>query len=211
MSDTTTLALPVLPLTAGVVAPGMVVTIVVDSPEAKRAAAAAVEHAGRRVLLVPHVDGRYAAVGTVAAVEDADGRALVVRGVERAVLGSATSAPAPGGAGGSPSDPDAFWLTYEPVAEAESPSDEARQLAREYRAIVEKILDLRGAGRLTEAVRGMREPSQVADLALWSPDLTLQQKVEILETVDVEARLRLVIQLGRASLAELEVSTDIDR
>src|SRR4051812_29677326 len=138
MSDTTTLALPVLPLTAGVVAPGMVVTIVVDSPEAKRAAAAAVEHAGRRVLLVPHVDGRYAAVGTVAAVEDAEGRALVVRGVERAVLGSATI---------GDGDPDAFWLTYEPVAEAESPSDEARQLAREYRAIVEKILDLRGAGR----------------------------------------------------------------
>ncbi|MEN3272016.1 MAG: ATP-dependent Lon protease, partial [Actinomycetota bacterium] len=201
MPEATVLALPVLPLTAGVVAPGMVVTIVVDSPEAKSAAAAAIDHAGRRVLLVPHVDGRYATVGTVAAVEDSNGRALVVRGVERAVLGSATT---------GDGDSEGLWLAYEPVAEAESPSDEARQLAREYRAIVEKMLDLRGAGRLTEAVRGMREPSQVADLALWSPDLSLQQKVEILETVDVEARLRLVIGLGRESLAELEVSTDID-
>src|SRR3954454_9390643 len=200
MPEATVLALPVLPLTAGVVAPGMVVTIVVDSPEAKSAAAAATEHAGRRVLLVPHVDGRYATVGTIAAVEDAGGRALVVRGVERAVLGAAV----PGEGGG-------LWLTAEPVAEAERASDEAHELAREYRAIVEKILDLRGAGRLTEAVRSVREPSAVADLALWSPDLSLQQKVEILETLDVEERLRLVIRLGRESLAELEVATEIDR
>src|SRR3954465_12897081 len=96
MPEATVLALPVLPLTAGVVAPGMVVTIVVDSPETKSAAAAAVGHAGKRVLLVPHGDARYAAVGTVAAVEDSNGRALVVRGVERAVLGSATPAPASG-------------------------------------------------------------------------------------------------------------------
>jgi ATP-dependent Lon protease len=199
MPEATTLALPVLPLTAGVVGPGMVVTILVDSPEAKTAAAAALEHAGRRVLLVPHVDGRYATVGTVAAIEDSNGRALVVRGVERAVLGTAV-----------PHESGGLWLNAEPVAEAEAPSEEAHALAREYRAIVERILDLRGAGRLTEAVRGMREPSQVADLALWSPDLALEQKVEILETTDVEERLRLVIRLGRESLAELEVTTDID-
>jgi ATP-dependent Lon protease len=199
MSDTTTLALPVLPLTAGVVGPGMVVTILVDSPEARTAVAAATEHANRRLLLVPHIDGRYAAVGTVAAVEDSSGRAVVVRGVERAVLGSAVA-----GEGGG------LWLTADPVAEAEAASDDARALAREYRGIVERILDLRGAGRLTEAVRGMREPSQVADLALWSPDLSLADKVAILETIDVEDRLRLVIRLGRDSLAELEVSTDID-
>ena len=201
MSDTTALALPVLPLTAGVVGPGMVVTILIDSPEAKAAMAAAVEHAGRRVLLVPNIDGRYAAVGTVAAVEDTGGRAVVVRGIERAVLGAAT----PGEADG------ALWLSAEPVAEAEAPSDEAMVLAREYRALVERILDKRGAGRLTEAVKGLRDPSQVADLALWSPELSLTDKVRILETLDVEERLRLVIGFGREQLAELEVGEDIDR
>ncbi|HEX4905821.1 MAG TPA: LON peptidase substrate-binding domain-containing protein, partial [Acidimicrobiales bacterium] len=193
--------MPVLPLTAGVVGPGMVVTILIDSPEAKAAMAAAVEHAGRRVLLVPYIDGRYAAVGTVAAVEDTGGRAVVVRGIERAVLGAA----APGEAD------DALWLSAEPVAEAEAPSEEAMALAREYRALVERILDKRGAGRLTEAVKGLRDPSQVADLALWSPELSLTDKVRILETLDVEERLRLVIGFGRDQLAELEVGEDIDR
>src|SRR3954451_18586151 len=102
----------------------MVVTIVVDSPEAKSAAAAALEHAGRRILLVPHVDGRYATVGTIAAVEDTGGRAVVVRGIERAVLGAAVehAASAPGAAGSLQSP---LWLAAEPVAEAEEPSDEA--------------------------------------------------------------------------------------
>src|SRR4051794_38695355 len=180
----------------------MVVTILIDSPEAKAAMGAALEHANRRVLLVPNVDGRYAAVGTIAAVEDAGGRAVVVRGIERAVLGRAT--PGEG-------DSSVLWLAAEPVAEAEEPTEEARALAREYRALVERILDKRGAGRLTEAVRGLRDPSQVADLALWSPDLSLADKVRILETVDVEARLRLVLELGRESLAELEVGEEIDR
>ena len=201
MSDTTTLALPVLPLTAGVVGPGMVVTILLDSPEAKAAMAAATEHSGRRLLLVPHVDGRYASVGTIAAVEDAQGRAVVVRGIERAVLGAAVDQP----------DAPGLWLAAEPVAEAEAPSDDAKALAREYRALVERILDKRGAGRLTEAVRGVRDPSAVADLALWSPEISLADKVRILETLDVEERLRLVIAFGRDQLAELEVGEDIDR
>ncbi|MEA3019746.1 MAG: ATP-dependent Lon protease, partial [Actinomycetota bacterium] len=210
MPEATTLALPVLPLTAGVVGPGMVVTLVIDSPEASAAAAAALEHAGRRVLLVPYIDGRYGRVGTIAAIEDAGGRALVVRGVERAVLGAAVEAPgAPGG--GPRRDGDALWLNAEPVAEAEAPSEEARSLAREYRAIVEKLLDKRGAGRLTEAVRGVRDPSTVADLAFWSPDLSLEDKVRVLETIDVTERLRLVIQFGRDALADLEVAEDIDR
>jgi len=208
MSDTSstptasagTRTLPVLPLTAGVVGPGMVVTILVDSPEARAAMTAALDHASRRLLLVPHVDGRYATVGTVAAVEDTNGRAVVVRGIERAVLGAA-----------GPADGDAaLWLSYEPVAEAAPPTEEARALAREYRTIVERILDRRGAGRLTEAVRGLRDPSAVADLALWSPDLTLADKVRILETIDVEERLRLVIELGRASLAELDADAGAD-
>src|SRR5688500_17043603 len=118
----------------------MVVTILIDSPEAKAAMAAALEHAGRRVLLVPHVDGRYATVGTIAAVEDTGGRAVVVRGIERAVLGSA-----------SEGECTALWLAAEPVAEADASSEDAIALAREYRALVERILDKRGAGRLTEA------------------------------------------------------------
>ena len=50
-------ALPVLPLSTGVVLPSMVVTIALETPEATAAADAAVD---RQVLLVPRLDGRYA-------------------------------------------------------------------------------------------------------------------------------------------------------
>ena len=49
----------------------------------------------------------------------------------------------------------------------------------------------------------------MADLSGYSPDLTLAQKVEVLETVDVEARLRLVIGWAREPLADLTLREQI--
>src|SRR2546430_17345097 len=72
MSDqlrTNTKAVPLLPLTTGVVLPGMVVTIPLDVPEA-RAAAEAARSQDRELLLVPRVASGYSRVGTVAKVED---------------------------------------------------------------------------------------------------------------------------------------------
>src|SRR3954452_17782626 len=84
--------LPLLPLTQGVVFPQMVVTIALETDEAKRAGAAA-EQVGRRLVLVPRVEGRYAKVGTIAQIENAgelpNGTlALVIRGVGRARVGT---------------------------------------------------------------------------------------------------------------------------
>ena len=81
MPETRARTLPVLPLDAGVVGPGMVVTILLESPEARAAADAA--GSDSQVLLVPRVDGRFAAVGVIASIEDAGsvpggGRAVVV-------------------------------------------------------------------------------------------------------------------------------------
>ncbi|MGH2795803.1 MAG: LON peptidase substrate-binding domain-containing protein, partial [Actinomycetota bacterium] len=79
--------LPLLPLTSGVVLPGMVVTLMLETPEAKAAVQAAREQDGRLVL-VPRLDTRYARIGTVAKIEDV-GRlqngldAMVVRGIAR--------------------------------------------------------------------------------------------------------------------------------
>ena len=202
MNETAT-TYPVLPLTAGVVGPGMVVTIALETPEARVAADEAMEHTGR-LLLVPRVDSRFAAVGTVAKVEDAGdlpggGRAFVVRGIERAVLGAAETGHA------------ALWVAAEPVPEAEPPSDEVKSLAAEYRAVVEKILDLRGVRGIAQIFRGIRESGAVADTALYSPDLSFEQKVEVLETVDVEARLLKVLTWARDTLAELTVLEDVNR
>src|SRR5437764_13656643 len=97
MEDTRTSALPLLPLATGVVLPGMVVTMAIESDEAK-AAIDATESSDGRVLLVPRLDDRYARVGTVAKVEDsgelASGlRAVVVRGLQRALVGAGVTAP----------------------------------------------------------------------------------------------------------------------
>ena len=92
MADLDTLTLPVLPLTDDVVLPGMVVTLALESDEA-RAAADAAANAGDTLLLVPrHADGRYARVGTVARIENRGNLpggkpALVIRATVRAEVG----------------------------------------------------------------------------------------------------------------------------
>ena len=55
MAELTTTTLPVLPLRSGVVFPHMVVTVTIESDEAKRAIAAT-ENSGGRLLLVPQLD-----------------------------------------------------------------------------------------------------------------------------------------------------------
>ncbi|MGH9183807.1 MAG: endopeptidase La [Acidimicrobiales bacterium] len=204
MPGTETLALPVLPLTGGVVGPHMVVTIAVETPEAATAADAALAH-DRRLLLVPRVGDRYAGVGTAAVIEDVGQaptglRALVVRGQERMVIGAGVGDRGPG-----------LWVSARPVPDPGPLSEQAHRLAREYRAVVEAILERRGAGRLAQGLRGLRDPGAVADTALYSPDLSLEQKVEVLETLDVEARLTLVLGWAREALAEQSVQEEVSR
>ena len=92
MAELDTLALPVLPLTTGVVLPQTVLTLTLDSDEAKAAVASATGADGR-LLLVPRIDGVYAKVGTVAKVEEAGELpngvfAAILRGLHRAQLGA---------------------------------------------------------------------------------------------------------------------------
>ena len=180
--------LPLLPLKSGVVLPGMVFTMALESGEAKAAVEAA-RSAGGRLLLVPHIEGRFATVGVIAEVmEEGDLPgglpAVAVRGDRRAVIGT-----------GVPGTGDALWVEAEPLDEPE-PTPAVNELAREYRAVLENILHSRGAGRIAAQLREITEPSRLADVSGYSPDLSLTQKVEVLETLDVEARLRLVLGLG---------------
>jgi ATP-dependent Lon protease len=153
--------LPLLPLTSGVVLPGMVFTMALESEEAKAATEAA-EAAGGHFVIVPLIDGRYSSVGVVAEVMekgDLPGGmpAVAVRGVERARLGTAV-----------PGTGRALWVEVEILAD-EGASDEAAELAREYRAVVENILVSRGAGRLAERLGDVTDPGRVADMAGYSP------------------------------------------
>ncbi|MGH2677393.1 MAG: endopeptidase La [Actinomycetota bacterium] len=202
MAPIDTLVLPLLPLTTGVVLPGMVVTLTLESDEARRAVAAA-EETDSELLLVPRIGQRYAAVGTVAGVEDV-GRlqngmdALVIRGLHRARVGV-----------GVPGTGDATWVQVEPAPDPQDPTPRAEELAREYRATVENLVEARGVPQVAEILRGIRDPGQIADTAGYSPDLSFEQKVEVLETVDVEQRLEKVLAWAKEALAEESVKDRI--
>ncbi len=198
----TRLVLPLLPLTTGVVLPGMVVTLTIESDEARAAAEAAASTDDRQILLVPKVEGRYARVGTVAKIEDLGQtrggvEALVIRGLSRAIVGA-----------GVPGTGEALWVQVDPVEESE-PTARARELAREYRAVIENIVEARGVPQVAEFLRGITDPGQIADTAGYSPDLAFEQKVEVLETVDVAARLELVLAWAKETLADLELKDKI--
>ena len=195
-------ALPLLPLEGGVVLPHMVVTLALDDDETRAAVAAALDSAGL-VVLVPRAAGRYASVGTVAKVEDS-GRlpngdeVCVVRGVQRGRIGT-----------GVPGNGRAVWVQVRPTPDPERPSERARELAAEYRALLENILDLRNASGLTEYLRGITDPSHMADTSGYSPDLSFEQKLEVLETLDVEERLEKLVGWTKATLGELSLKDKI--
>jgi ATP-dependent Lon protease len=193
------LTLPVLPLPNGVVLPGMVLTIALESDEAKAAVAATGDD--DRLLLVPKVDGRHADVGTIATIEStgqlpSGTPALVVRAHERALLRA-------GVAGTS----EVLWLQAQPVHPPVN--EEARQLATELRAAFRELFDQLGGRRLVEVLRGIDEPDALADAAGWWPDLALDRKVALLETIDVTERVGLVLGWVKEALAEAALQEKI--
>src|ERR1700689_216409 len=187
--------LPLLPLKSGVILPGMVFTMALESTEA-RVAVEAARSAGGHLLLVPHIKGRYATIGVIAEVMEEGSlpgglEAIVIRGDQRATIGT-----------GVPGTGDALWVEAEALDDGESTAAVV-ELAREYRAVLENILLSRGARQIAAQLREITEPGRLADGAGYSPDLSLAQKVEVLETIDVETRLRLVLGWARDTLADL--------
>jgi ATP-dependent Lon protease len=177
-----------VPLDDTVVFPHMNLTSAVDVGDAER------------VLLVPRHENDFARVGTVAEVVDrvrlpGGGRAVTLMGLHRAILGAAQS-----GADGR------LRVEADPRPDANPVDGRSRELAREYRAVVEEILELRGDdGRIASFLRAIVEPGALADSAGYSPEIAFEQKVKLLETLDVTERLELAVSLQRERLAELQV------
>jgi len=200
MADVTALVLPVLPLSTGVVLPQMVVTIALETPEAQAAIDAVGD--GDTVLLLPRIDGQFTRVGAIAHIEDRGSLpngtpALVVRAERRALVGAGVV-----GSG------EALWVEAEPV---DDPPATARteDLAREYRAAAGLLLEKLGGRRMSAMLRDVESPGALADTAGWWPDLTLERRVELLETIDVDERLTKVVAWVKDALAEAEVSEQI--
>ncbi|MGH3450839.1 MAG: endopeptidase La, partial [Haloechinothrix sp.] len=155
-----------------------------------------------RLLLVPRIDGRYSAVGTLAVIEQVGRlpggeRAVVVRGTDRVRIGTGTTGP---GA--------ALWV--EATVQDEQPVDaRARELAAEFKSLVTTVLQQRDAWQVVDSVQQMNDESQLADLAGYAPYLTTEQKIILLETVDVRARLEKLVGWVKEYLAELDVAETI--
>ena len=205
MSDV--LTLPVLPLDDAVVLPGMVVPVRLDAPDTRAAVDAAgaggrENDDGRRVLVVPRIDGRYGSVGVVAVLEQIGrlpngDQAAVVRGERRARIGSGVGGP---GA--------ALWVEAEPLTEAE-PTGRTHELAKEYKALVVGILQQRGAWQVIDSVQQTSDPGLLADLAGWASWLDVAHKAELLAETDVTVRLEKLLEWTKEHVAEQEVSEKI--
>jgi ATP-dependent Lon protease len=177
-----------VPLDDTVVFPGMSLTLAADVGE------------DERVLLVPRHEQAYASVGTVAEVNDrvrlpGGARAVAVTGLHRGIAGAAHTLP------------DGRLYVEVDERPDESPVDgKTRELEREYRAVVEEILEIRGDdGRISAFVRSISEPGMLADTSGYSPEITYQEKIRLLETLDITERLELGLGYQRERLAELQV------
>src|SRR6185312_11988305 len=177
-----------VPLEDSIVFPSMTVTLAVDVGGAEQ------------VFLVPEHEGEYASVGVLADVADTvrlpgGARAVSLSGRVRAVAGAATN------------DADGrLWVEVEERPDDEPPRVKTAELEREYRAIVEEILELRDAdSRISAFLRSITEPGSLADTAAYAPDISFADKVQLLESLDVVERLEVAVRLQRERLAELQV------
>ena len=199
-------ALPLLALTTGVVLPHMVVTLALETDDL-RAAADASAAAGDRLIVVPKLDGTFAGVGTVAVVEQRGQlpngvSAVLLRGLHRAQLGTAIA-----GTGA------VLWVQ---AVEAETDHDGAPidEVARELRAIVaglaERTTGGGGGRRLAEMLRTTAgdDRALVDGFGAW-PQLSVERKLELLQTLDPRTRAEKALAWAREALAELEIAEQI--
>jgi ATP-dependent Lon protease len=194
--------LPVLPMDDVVVLPHMTVTLAVEG-DSQRAAIEAARQGSRLVLLVPRLDGKFGSIGTVARLGDSGelptgAEAFMIRGEYRARLG-----------GGQADIAGALWVKADPILDPEPPTEGSLALMREYRALLENLVESRGVPQVVQFIRSAKTPGHLADLAGYSPDLSTEQKLQVLETVDLEERLALLIGWTKGILADASLKEKI--
>src|ERR671926_1687004 len=177
-----------VPLDDTVVFPTMDVTLPVDVGDEER------------VLLIPRHGSDFAKVGTIAEVTDrvrlpGGARAVTLSGVSRGVAGAAHT-----------DQSGRLRIEVAEVSDDVPVDGRTRTAEREYRAVVEEILELRGADRrVADFLRAIGEPGPLADTIGYAPDVSFEEKVQVLETLDVTGRLELAVRLQKERLAELQV------
>jgi ATP-dependent Lon protease len=158
-----------------------------------------------RVFLIPRREGEYGRVGVVAEVIETGlsrrGRPVAtVLGLHRGLIAGSAQ----------PGEDETLRVEVQEVRDGHPNDEHTRELVREYRALVEEILEHRGDdGRIAAFLRSVEEPGALADTSGLSPDISNEGKLRLLETIDVAGRLELAVELQRERLAELQVRSKI--
>jgi ATP-dependent Lon protease len=182
-----------IPLDEAIVFPTVTATLPIDVGE------------DERVFLMPRRDGEFGRVGVLAEViETGLGRrgrpVATVVGLHRGLIGG----------GAEPGEGDALRVEVQEIRDGHPDDEHTRELSTEYRAVVEEILEHRGDdGRIAAFLRSIDEPGALADTSGLSPDISNENKLRLLEAIDVTARLELAVELQRERLTELQVRSKI--
>src|SRR5918995_2593535 len=182
-----------IPLDEAIVFPTVTATLPIDVGEEER------------VFLIPRREGEYGRVGVVAEVIETGlsrrGRPVAtVVGLHRGLIAGGAQA----------ADDDSLRVEVQEIRDGHPDDEHTRELVREYRAVVEEILEHRGDdGRIAAFLRNIDEPGALADTSGLSPDISNEDKLRLLEKIDVTARLELAVELQRERLAELQVRSKI--
>src|SRR5215213_9429762 len=185
------MSLLLIPLDEAIVFPGVTATLPADTGDENR------------VFLLPRHDGEFGRIGVVVEVIERGqlpngAHVATVVGLHRGLAGAAE----PAG--------EQLRIEVQEIHDGNPADERTSELVQEYRAVVEEILELRGADeRVGMFLRSIEDPGTLADTIGYSPDLSRDQKLKVLETVDVKARLELAIERQRERLAELQVRRKI--
>jgi ATP-dependent Lon protease len=182
-----------VPLDDAIVFPTVTATLPIDVGE------------DERVFLIPRRDGEFGRVGVIAEVVE-HGRSrrgvpvATVVGLHRGIAGAATNM----------DDDGTLHVEVQEIHDGHPDDEHTVELSREYRAVVEEILELRGDdGRIATFLRSIEEPGALADTSGLAPDIPNEGKLRLLETIDVTERLEIAVGLQRERLAELQVRSKI--
>src|SRR6201747_2001988 len=177
-----------VPLDDAIVFPTVTATLPIDVGE------------DERVFLIPRRDGEFGRVGVIAEVVE-HGRwrrgvpVATVVGLHRGLAGAATNMDADG----------TLHVEVQEIHDGHPDDEHTREVARESRAVVEEILELRGDdGRIATFLRSIEEPGALADTSGLAPDVPNEGKLRLLETIDVTERLEIAVGLQRERLAQLQ-------
>jgi ATP-dependent Lon protease len=204
--------LPLVALRETVIFPEMIVPLQVGREKSVAALNAAVESGGPIALVTqrqPEQEeisspaelyevGTLAKIAQVVQLQDGTVRAIIQGQTRIRVLGFVQTSPYLG-------------VDVEELRDEAPTGVEAQALVRSVQAQMEQYV-ANGAPVPPEAAvaaRNITEPGLLADMVAYSPDMTTEQRQELLETIDVEQRLKLVSAFLARQIEILELKGKI--